>query len=170
MCCWRTEEAVAEDLEKLLDGVGWEILRALQENARLSYRELGRRVRLSATAVADRVRQMEEAGVITGYKAEVDTEKLGYPLTAFVYVGPPKPNYERLERMLGDIPEVQECHRVTGRDAYVVKVVAPSVPRLEEILDRLSPRGPTATSLVLSSVVSRRGILRGPGAQQTYPR
>ena len=156
---------MADDVARPLDDVGWEILRALQEDGRLSYRELGRRVRLSATAVADRVRQMEEAGIITGYRAEVDAGKLGYPLTAFVYVGPPKPNYERLERLIGNIPEVQECHRVTGRDAYVVKVIAPSIPRLEEILDRLSPRGPTATSIVLSSVLTCRAIVQGPDSR-----
>jgi Lrp/AsnC family leucine-responsive transcriptional regulator len=149
-----------------LDDVGWAILHALQENARLSFTEIGRRVALSSTAVAERVRQMEEAGYIVGYRAEVDPAKLGYPLMAFVYVGPPKPNYRQLRRRLDDVPEVVECHRVTGRDAFVVKVRAASVERLEEVLDALSPTGPTATSLVLSSVRTRRSIQAPPAPRR----
>jgi Lrp/AsnC family leucine-responsive transcriptional regulator len=145
-----------------LDEVDWEILRALQDNARLSYTAIGRRVALSSTAVAERIHHMEDAGYIVGYRTEVDPAKLGYPLMAFVYVGPPKPNYGQLQRRLDDIPEVVECHRVTGRDAYVVKVRAASVERLEEVLDALSPTGPTATSLVLSSVRTSRSIEAPP--------
>ena len=77
---------MALDIEKLLDETGWHILQALQENARLSFSELGQRVGLSSPAVAERVRRMEDAGIIKGYHAEIDTAKVGYPITAIIRI------------------------------------------------------------------------------------
>ena len=147
------------EIEKLLDGTGWQILRALQQNARLSYSELGQRVGLSSPAVAERVRRMEDAGIISGYHAEINVAKIGFPITAVIRMSPsPGERCTRFTASVQDIPEVLECHRVTGSDSLVMKVVASSVEHLEELIDQLSAHGQLTTSIVLSSPVTRRII------------
>ena len=145
------------DPERLLDAVGWRILHELQHDARLSYSELGARVGLSPPAVAERMRRLEEAGVITGYRAEVDAAKLGLPITAFIRCTSAGPQVGVMARQS---PEVLECHRITGSDAFILKVVVASVAHLEAVIDRLLPYGQPTTSLVLSSPVPARGIAR----------
>jgi Lrp/AsnC family leucine-responsive transcriptional regulator len=144
--------------EKLLDNVGWQILRALQEDARLSFSELGRRVGLSLPAVAERVRKLEDAGIITGYKAEVNLEKVGFPITAFIRVSAPGENCSRIGQIAKGFPEVLECHRVTGSDSCIMKVVVSSVSHLEGLIDRLVPYGTPTTSIVLSTPVKGRVV------------
>ena len=147
------------EIEKLLDGTGWQILQALQQNARLSYSELGQRVGLSSPAVAERVRRMEDAGIISGYHAEINVAKIGFPITAVIRMSPsPGERCTRFTASVQEIPEVLECHRVTGSDSLVMKVVASSVEHLEELIDRLSAHGQLTTSIVLSSPVTRRII------------
>jgi Lrp/AsnC family leucine-responsive transcriptional regulator len=142
---------------RTLDETGWAILRELQENARISFSELGRRVSLTPPAVADRVRRMEEAGLIRGYRAQVAMERVGYPISAFVRM---RARGEQGCAVLGEfvkeVPEVVEAHRVTGEDSYIVKVVVRSVEHLQELIDRLMPYGETVTALVLSSPVIHR--------------
>ena len=158
---------MAFENERLLDETGWHILEALQENARLSYSELGQRVGLSSPAVAERVRRMEDAGIITGYRAEVNTAKIGYPITAIIRVSnSPGERCTRLTASTQEIPEVLECHRVTGSDSLIMKVMASSVEHLEALIDRLSEYGLLTTSIVLSTVVSRRIVTRV--ADNTY--
>jgi Lrp/AsnC family leucine-responsive transcriptional regulator len=128
--------------ERLLDTTGWRILEELQGNARLTHKELGRRVNLSAPAAAERMRRMEEAGIITGYRAQVDPEKV--------------------EALVVELPEVLECHRATGTDCYVMKVVLASMDHLQKLLDKLVLWGSPVTSIVISSPVPGRGIQRGP--------
>jgi len=143
---------------KLLDAKGWALLRELQLDARLSFAELGRRVGLSTPAVADRVRNLEAAGVIVGYRAEVDPRKVGLPILAIVrlnVVGDVLPKVTALVRAL---PEVLECHRGTGGDSFTLKVAVATVAHLEALIDRLTPFGTTSTSIVLSSPVERRAI------------
>jgi len=154
--------AMAVDREKLLDDVGWRILAALQDNGRLSFAELGRRVNLSLPAVAERVRRMEEAGVITGYHAAVDMGKLGLPIGAFIRVSTSKEGCARVTALAAERPEIRECHRVTGTDSYIMKVAVASMAHLEELIDRLMPLGPFATSIVLSSPVVKRVVDRVP--------
>src|SRR5579871_3272155 len=123
--------------EKLLDETGWRILQELQENARLSFSELGLRVGLSSPAVAERVRKLEDAGIIKGYHAEIDTAKVGYLITAIIRM---QTQGERCTRVLvnvRDIPEVLECYRLTGSDSLVMKVMVSSVEHLEALIDRL---------------------------------
>ena len=147
--------------ERLFDETGWHILEALQENARLSFSELGQRVGLSSPAVAERVRRMEDAGIITGYRAEVNTAKIGYPITAIIRVSnSPGERCTRLTASTQEIPEVLECHRVTGSDSLIMKVMASSVEHLEALIDRLSEHGQLTTSIVLSTVLSRRIVTR----------
>ncbi len=147
---------ISLDSKKLLDGTGREILRQLQTEGRISFAELGRRVGLSLPAVAERVRRMEAAGLITGYRAEVDPARLGLPVMAFVRISTPEARYSRLIELARDLPEVLECHHLTGADAFMLKVVAASIPRLEAVLVRLGAYGQTTTSIVLSSPVIGR--------------
>ncbi|HEY7282236.1 MAG TPA: Lrp/AsnC family transcriptional regulator [Actinomycetota bacterium] len=143
-----------------LDDIGWALLRELQENARLSFSELGRRVGLTPPAVADRVRRMEEAGIIRGYRLEVDHARVGLPLTAVIRVTHRGVNCLELGRIVSEYPEVLECHRITGAESYSMKVALRSVEHLQELIDRLMPYGETVTSIVLSSPVTSRSIER----------
>jgi Lrp/AsnC family transcriptional regulator, leucine-responsive regulatory protein len=152
---------MALENERLLDETGWHILEALQENARLSFSELGQRVGLSSPAVAERVRRMEDAGIITGYRAEINTAKIGYPITAVIRISnAPGERCTRFIAWAQAIPEVLECHRVTGSDALIMKIMASSVEHLESLIDRLSEHGQLTTSIVLSTPVSRRIVTR----------
>ncbi|MDQ3991922.1 MAG: Lrp/AsnC family transcriptional regulator [Actinomycetota bacterium] len=147
------------DSERLLDETGWRILRELQEGARVTLSELGRRVALTPPAVAERIRRMEETGLITGYRAEVDLERLGLPITAFIrWTAGRGTDCKSLGDVTQDIPEVLECHRVTGEESYMVKVAVRSVEHLQDLIDRMMPYGETTTSIVLSSPVTNRVV------------
>jgi Lrp/AsnC family transcriptional regulator, leucine-responsive regulatory protein len=143
------------------DGTDLRILVELQANARLSLAELGRRVGLSAPAVADRVQRLEDTGVITGYHAEVDPRALGFPVTLMVRVRPAVREVQRIAKIAQEIPEIVECHRMTGDDCYAFILHLRSVDRLEPILDRFTPYGRTTTSLIQSSPVPRRPLPLG---------
>jgi Lrp/AsnC family transcriptional regulator, leucine-responsive regulatory protein len=147
------------EIEKLLDETGWRLLQELQENARLSYSELGQRVGLSSPAVADRVRRMEEAGVISGYHAEVDMSRIGLPVQAIIRLrsGAGR-SCQRIAVWASDVPEVIECYRVSGDDSVVVKVAASSVTHLENVVNQLSQYGYTSTSIIFSNPMKRRTI------------
>lgn len=148
-----------------LDATAWRILDELQRDARLSYSELGRRVGLSTPAVRERVARMEEEGLITGYQATVDARKLGYTIAAFIRltVTGDERVAQKLVAEVREMNEVMECHRCTGDHAFVMRVEAPSVERLEQLIDRLTAYGMTSTSLVLSSPL-RRSIVLPPDA------
>lgn len=147
---------MAEDSEKLLDDVGWQLLRLLQENARLSFKELGQRVGLSSSSVAERIHRMEEAGILLGYHAEINLEKVGFPVMAFIRMSTPGQNSARIALLLSDIPEILECYRLTGSEAFIMKVCVSSVKHLEILIDQLSQYGQPTTSLVLSIPLTRR--------------
>jgi Lrp/AsnC family leucine-responsive transcriptional regulator len=147
------------DSERVLDEVGWQILAELQENARISYTELGRRIGLTAPAVAERIHRLEEAGIIRGYRAELNLEGVGRGTVAFIRLATDQITCPRFGAIVArEFPEVLECHRITGGDSYVVKVAVPSVRELESLIDRLMPYGQTVTSIVLSSPVTNRVI------------
>lgn len=143
---------------KLLDAKGWTILRELQQDARLSFAELGRRVGLSTPSVVERVRNLEAAGILTGYHARVDLAKLGLPILAVVRVNVVGDVLTKITALVQEMPEVLECHRGTGTDSFTLKVTVASVAHLERVIDRLTPYGTTATSIVLSSPVTSRVI------------
>ena len=145
----------ASDRE-LLDLTNLRIIEELVLDARITTAELGRRVNLSAPAVADRVQRLERAGVITGYHASVDPKALGYALAVVVRVAPATRQLQRIPEIARDIPEVVECHRITGEDCFFVKLHLRSIDDLEEILDRFTPYGRTTTSIIHSSPVERR--------------
>jgi Lrp/AsnC family leucine-responsive transcriptional regulator len=144
--------------EKTLDEVGWQILSELQDNARISYSELGRRVGLTAPAVAERVKRMEDAGVIEGYRVNLNLEKIGLPMQAYIRIATTDQMCLRFGGIARDFPEILECHRVTGGDSYILKVAVASVSHLESLLNRLLPYGNTVTSLILSTSIANRAI------------
>jgi Lrp/AsnC family transcriptional regulator, leucine-responsive regulatory protein len=155
---------VAFRIERALDAVGWRILAALQEDARLSFSALGRRVGLSPPAAAERVRRLEDAGIVTGYRVELDLEKLGFPMTAIIRVSAPEEKFRQLKAAVQDRAEVLECHHVTGADSLVLKVAAVSVAHLERVIEALGRHGTPTTAIVLSSPVPRRAIHGLPSA------
>ncbi|MFD9532133.1 Lrp/AsnC family transcriptional regulator [Streptomyces sp. NPDC060010] len=140
------------------DTTDWRILAALQENGRAGFAELARAVSMSASAVTERVRRLEEAGVITGYTAVVDPEKLGKPVLALVRLRYPHGNYKPFNDLLEATPDILEAHHVTGDDCFVLKVAARSMRHLEEITGRISGLGSVTTSIVYSSPLSRRPL------------
>jgi Lrp/AsnC family leucine-responsive transcriptional regulator len=139
--------------ERLLDRTGLKILHALQQNARLSFSELGRQVALSSPAVAERVRKMEEVGIIGGYHARVEPEKVGLPILAFILLRTRAEKYPDIILLARRLPQILECHHVSGGESFIMKVIASSIPHLEDLIERLSPFGETSTLIVLSSPV-----------------
>ncbi|MHA6205898.1 Lrp/AsnC family transcriptional regulator [Dyella soli] len=145
------------------DSTDWQLLEALQQDARLGYAELGRKVRLSAPAVAERVKRMEEAGVITGYRAVVNPRKLGYEIDAMIRLRCDGGTCSRVGMLVADIPEVLECRRLAGEDSALLHVVAMSVGHLETVLDRLlkiHPSVNTTTLIVLQTAHENRPMTR----------
>lgn len=144
--------------EARIDETDWRILEELQANGRITFTELGRRVSLTAPAVAERVRRLEESGIISGFRAHLDPSRVGYPIIAFVTWTAAGPDCAHLGDVAKEIPEIMECHRITGETSYILKVAARSVQHLEQLIDRLMPYGSTITSLVLSSPVIHRPL------------
>lgn len=147
---------MALETEKSLDKISWKILRELQEDARLSYAELGRRVGLTTPAVIERVKRLEDAGIITGYRAEIDPAKIGLPILAFIRMSITGVDFSRIIEVAENSPEIIECHRGTGGDSFIIKVAVASVEHLQKVIDELIPYGVTTTSIVLSSPVRRK--------------
>lgn len=139
-----------------MDEIDRNILKHLQEDARTSYAELGRRVGLTTPAIIERVHKLEDAQIITGYRAEIDTAKVGLPITAFVRMSITGVDYSHIIEVAQGANEVLECHRGTGGDSFIMKVAVASVEHLQEVIDRLVPYGITTTTIVLSSPVKRR--------------
>ena len=144
------------DSTTLLDLNGRKLLDELQNNARLSVAELGRRIGLSPTATGERLRQMEEAGILHGYTVEIDREALGLEVMAFIRMSCGGQNYPRLLDYVQSLEEVRECHHLTGGDDFLLKVTTTSMAHLEALIEALLPYGNPVTSLVLSSPVERR--------------
>jgi Lrp/AsnC family transcriptional regulator, leucine-responsive regulatory protein len=139
-----------------LDDTDRRIIRELTSDGRVSLAELGRRVSLSPPAVAERVRRLEQTGVITGYRAEIDPRALGYPLTAIVRVKPAIRQLSKVAELAAEIPEVAECLRITGEDCFYVKLHLASIEELPSVLDRFLLYGETTTSIVNATPVARR--------------
>src|SRR5262245_65149290 len=144
--------------DKLLDQIGWKLLHELQINGRISYAELGRRVGLTNPAVVERVKRMEEAGIIIGYHADIDPMKVGMPITAFIRMSVVGDVFTKITAVVKNSPEVVECHRGTGADSFIMKVHVRSVEHLESLIDRVTPFGTTSTSMMLYSPVEKREI------------
>jgi Lrp/AsnC family transcriptional regulator, leucine-responsive regulatory protein len=140
-----------------LDDTDRRILRELASDGRVSLAEVGRRVSLSSPAVAERVQRLERAGVIRGYRAEIDPRALGFPLQAIVRIRPSPRQLPKIPELAEQIPEVAECVRVTGEDCFVLTVYLRSMDELSGLLDRFLVFGETTTSIVAATPVPRRG-------------
>ena len=146
-------------MSEILDSLDHKILHELQANARLSFAELGRRIGLSTPAVAERVRRLEETGVITRYTALVDPAKVGLPVRAFIKITVPGDRLPHFNALAQRVPEVRECHRVTGAESYILQVAVRDLPHLEKVIDSLTPYVATNTSMVLASPVPWNPVL-----------
>ncbi|WP_036199540.1 Lrp/AsnC family transcriptional regulator [Meiothermus ruber] len=140
-------------LSKLLDKFNIAILNELQRDGRLSYSELGRRVGLSTPAVTERVRRLEDAGLIVGYGARINPGALGYTITALIEVATPPHRYRQMLEFAQATPAVRECYFVTGESSFVAKVMTASVEQLQELIQQLGFYGSTRTSVVLSQPI-----------------
>jgi Lrp/AsnC family leucine-responsive transcriptional regulator len=142
-----------------IDDIDCEILAELQTNARIPFAELGRRVGLSTPAVIERVRRLEDSHVIMGYRALVDPGKVGLPVRAFVKVTVAGDKLTRFATLVRDLPEVLECHRVTGAESFMVQVAVRDVVHMEAVIDSMMPYVATNTSMILASPVPWNKVL-----------
>ncbi len=143
--------------DQQLDATNRQLIVALQDDARLSLAELGRRVGLSAPAVGERLARLEQSGVIRGYRADVDPRALGYGLSVVLRIRPAPNMIGKVADLARKTPEVTECHRVTGEDCFVMRLYVRDVLHLEELIDQFVLYGQTTTSIVQSSPVPGRG-------------
>jgi Lrp/AsnC family leucine-responsive transcriptional regulator len=142
----------------LRDPRNLELLRLLLDDPRMGTSELARRVGMSAPAVRERVLRLEDAGVIAGYRLELDPRALGYPVCAYVRVRPAPGQLAKVAELARRLPQVVECHRVTGEDCLVLKVFLPALDQLDEVLDQFLAHGQTTTSIVQSTPVPPRTL------------
>jgi len=142
-----------------IDDIDCQILAELQANARIPFAELGRRVGLSTPAVIERVHRLEESKVVLGYRALVDPGKVGLPVRAFVKVTVAGDKLARFAVLVRKLPEVLECHRVTGAESFMVQVAVRDVTHMEEVIDAMMPYVATNTSMILASPVPWNSVL-----------
>jgi Lrp/AsnC family transcriptional regulator, leucine-responsive regulatory protein len=146
------------DSTEPLDPTDWRVLAVLQADARVSFADLARQVGMSASAVTERVRRLEERGIIEGYRAAVPPEKIGLEVLAFVRLRYPNGNYRPFESLLATTPEILEAHHVTGDDCFILKVAARSMRHLEEVAGRIGGLGSITTNVVYSTPLPARAI------------
>lgn len=144
--------------ERSLDATDWKILREVQQDARLSFKELGKRVGLSAPATAERVRKMEDAGIITSYGAQVDAAKLGLPLLVFIQLRCFPDRCLFKTSSAEKFPEVLEIHKLSGNHCALLKVALSSLEHLEAFTERLGVHGEQITNVVTSNLFSQHII------------
>lgn len=143
---------------ELLDAVNRRLLGELHGDPRITMSALARRVGMSAPAVTERVQRMERAGVIRGYRLDVDPAALGFPVTAWVRVRPVPGQLPKIAELVTTLANVTECHRISGEDCFLVKVHSATIEGLEETLDKILVHGQTITSIVHSSPVPPRPL------------
>ncbi|HEV2899063.1 MAG TPA: Lrp/AsnC family transcriptional regulator [Pseudaminobacter sp.] len=139
-----------------IDPVDAKILRALAKDARTSTAELSRAVGLSAPSVSERVKRLEESGVIEGYSVKINAAALGLPLAAWLRIRPIPGQLQKVAEILRALPEIVECDRVTGEDCFIARAHLRSVGDLEALIDQIIPYAMTNTSIIQSSPVERR--------------
>lgn len=144
--------------KKLRDPTDVQILRALVDEPRLGTAELARRVGMSAPAVRERVQRLEDTGVIAGYRLQVDPRALGYDIMVFVRIRPNPGQLQMIADIARDMPNVVECHRITGEDCFIVKAYLQDLDELDGVLDRFLIYGHTTTSIAQSSPVPGRPL------------
>ena len=140
-----------------IDAYDSRILAELQRDARISMAELGRRVHLSQPAVTERVRKLELQGVIKGYRAAVDYQRLGYGIRAIVRVG--RVEYARVVKLIEQTPEVINAFNVTGEDSWILEIAVIDVEHLDAVVTRFCLLGETSTSIVLNMPRENASVL-----------
>jgi Lrp/AsnC family leucine-responsive transcriptional regulator len=142
--------------ELLRDVRNVDLLRLLRDDPRSSVSALARRVGMSAPAIRERIQRLEEAGIIKGYRLDIDARALGYPIAAFVRVRPMPGQLGKIAELAQAMPQIVECDRITGEDCFIMKIYLERLDDLDRVLDRFLAYGQTTTSLVQSSPVPRR--------------
>jgi len=141
---------------KTLDDKDWQLIAALQADARLPLKSLADTAHLSLPATAERLKRLQAADVISGYHAQINLEAAGYPLQAVVAITVAQPHKAKLIAALQRMTEVLECHHVTGSDSYIMTMVARSIAHLEQLVGSINGYGETRTSIVMSTPIPRR--------------
>lgn len=141
-----------------VDEKSWKILTAIQREGRISLKALSAEVGLSLPATSERLKRLEEAGIVTGYRAEVSPESVGYHVSAIIGMTTPQPDKARLLALLKEIPEVRECLHVTGQDSYLLRVVSRDIRHLEALCGRINHFGETRTAIVMSEPIPLRPL------------
>jgi Lrp/AsnC family leucine-responsive transcriptional regulator len=159
---WTNGTSTYNQRNGLIDAVNVQLLTALHADPRTSISALARRLQMSPPAVTERLQRLERAGVITGYRVEIDPAALGLPVTAFARVRPAPGQLTKVAGLAADLPQVTECYRITGEDCFLLKLHAPSVDQLEDTLDQFLLYGQTTTSIVVSTPVPRRPLPVAP--------
>ena len=144
--------------DSVLDAVNLRLIEALDADARLSMAALARLVGMSAPAVTERVQRLERAGVIRGYRLDIDPAAVGLPVAAWVRVRPGPGQLTKIAELAKATPEVVECHRITGEDCFLMRIQVAAVDALEEVLDKFLLYGQTTSSIVQSSPVPPRRV------------
>jgi Lrp/AsnC family transcriptional regulator, leucine-responsive regulatory protein len=142
--------------QKKLDDVDRRIVYALAQNSRISLADLAKVVSLSPQSVAERMRRLEDAGIISAYGVTLDPSAVGLPIGAYIRVSPAMGELPRVAQLLASIPEIVECDRVTGEDCFIARVQVAEIRDLEKVIDRILPHARTNTSIIQSSPVPRR--------------
>jgi Lrp/AsnC family leucine-responsive transcriptional regulator len=142
-------------MSRMPDDIDLDILEALQENARQPLAELGRKLGLSQPAMSERVRRLEDAGIITGYGARIDPRALGLGLTAMIRLRTTHDQIRPCLARFADMPQIVEVHRLTGEDCFLLRVIIPDPEELETVVDRIAMFGPVTTAIVLRSEPTR---------------
>jgi len=146
---------IIEEIMKL-DKLSWSILSELQKDARAHLTEISKKVGISSPAVSERIQKMEDAGIISGYKAELNMDKIGYSLGVYISIKIRFGQVHKFQELIQTIPEIYECHKLTGHDCMLMKAYVKDPKHLERLNDRLSQYGELTTSLILTSILENR--------------
>ena len=141
----------------LRDATNIAVIRLLRDDPRMSISELARRVKMSAPAVRERLQRLEEAGILN-WRIDIDPRALGFPISAYVRVRPAPGQLPRIAELAQRMPQVTECHRVTGEDCFVMKIHIEALDELDHVLDQFLAYGQTTTSLIQSTPVAPRSL------------
>lgn len=145
----------------IVDETSLKILSLLQQNARMSYTEIGQRIGMTSSSIKERVQRLEECGIITQYTVKINDEKLGYPITAIIFLncsGAYTPKEQVIVEMLSKYPQVVECLRISGRNDFLIKVTVSSMDEYKQINNKLGKYGEIETSFVVTSFINNTGI------------
>ncbi len=142
-----------------MDATDFKIIDLLQEDGRISMKDLGKIVGLTSPAVSERVKRLEESGVIKGYKAIINPDKLGRVIKSFINISLPSENYQSFIEYVKRENRIIECHHITGDDCLLLKVIVKDMYDLEQVIDKIKQVGKTKTSVILSTIIEGKSIL-----------